>query len=228
MHRSRAPLAILAIAPGMMALVLACGGGKDDPCLPNLPGVAVFAPGIDLLIRDASGRGMALGDSVTSYRGTDSVRAVGFDTLHVLTGFGQADTYTVRVRRQFYRDAVIPNVTVKQGDCGSVVTQQVPVTLHLAPGAPALRSIAVFGGGFLPAPGATNQLVARFDADPSVPTTVTWRLSDTSVARVNASGLLTAKCTTKIIVDTVTALATADTAVRARTLFQVAQQASCP
>jgi hypothetical protein len=61
-----------------------------------------------------------------------------------------------------------------------------------------------------------------------VPTTVTWRLSDTSVAQVNASGLLTAKCTTKIITDTVTALATVDTTVRARTLFQVAQQTSCP
>jgi len=228
MHRARAPLALIALAPGMVALAIACGGGKDDPCLPNVPGVAVFAPGIDLLVRDASGRGMALGDSVTSYRGTDSVGVIGYDTLHVLTGFGQAGTYVVRVRRQFYRDAVIPNVTVKQGECGSVVTQQVPVTLQLAPGAPPLRSIAVFGGGFLPAPGATSQLIARFDADPSVPTTVSWRLSDSSVAKVDASGLLTAKCTTKIITDTVTALATVDTTVKARTFFQVAQQASCP
>jgi len=228
MHRARAPLALIALAPGLIALALACGGSKDDPCLPLTPGVAVYLPGIDLLVRDALGRGMALGDSVTTYRGTDSLQTVGYDTLHVWAGFGQPGTYTVRVRRAFYRDAVIPGVTVHQGECGGTVMTQVPVTLQLAPGAPALRSIAVFGGGFLPAPGATSQLVTRFDADPSVPTTVSWRLSDSSVAKVDASGLLTAKCTTKIITDTVTALATVDTTVKARTFFQVAQQASCP
>jgi len=134
----------------------------------------------------------------------------------------------VRVKRQYYRDVVVPNVTVAAAQCGGPVTTQVPVVLQLAPGAPALRAIDVFGGGFLPAPGATAQLVARFDADPSVPTTVTWRLSDSSVATINASGLLTAKCTTKILTDTVTAVATADTTVRGRAFFQVASQASCP
>ncbi|HET9685119.1 MAG TPA: Ig-like domain-containing protein [Gemmatimonadaceae bacterium] len=229
MHRTRAPFVLLlALAPGLLALALACGGSKEDPCLPTLPGVAVFQPGIDLVVRDASGRGEALGDTVITYRGSDSVRTVGFDTLHALAGFGAPGTYAVRVKRRYYVDAVIASVVVPTAQCGGPVTQQVPVSLALAPGAPALRSIDVFGGGFLAAPGATTRVVARFDADPSVPTTVTWRLSDSSVATVDATGLLTAKCTTKILTDTVTAVATSDTTVRARSYFQVAQQASCP
>lgn len=229
MHRTRAPFVLLvALAPGLLALALACSGSKEDPCLPTLPGVAVFQPGIDLVVRDASGRGEALGDTVITYRGSDSVRTVGFDTLHALAGFGVPGTYAVRVKRRYYVDAVIASVIVPTAQCGGPVTQQVPVSLALAPGAPALRSIDVFGGGFLAAPGATTRVVARFDADPSVPTTVTWRLSDSSVATVDATGLLTAKCTTKILTDTVTAVATSDTTVRARSYFQVAQQASCP
>lgn len=229
MHRTRAPLAfLLALAPALLAIAVACGGSKDDPCLPIAPGVAVFAPGIDLVVRDAQGRGMALGDTVMTYRGSDSLQSVGFDTLHAFAGFGVPGTYAVRVKRHYYLDAVIPSVAVPAAQCGGPVTQQVPVTLALAPGAPALRSIAVFGGGFLAAPGATTRVVARFDADPSVPTTVTWRLSDSSVATIDATGLLTAKCTTKILTDTVTAVATADTTVRARSYFQVAQQSICP
>lgn len=229
MHRSRAGLAaLLSLAPGLLALAVACGGNRDDPCLPIAPGVAVFEPGIDLVVRDAYGRGAALHDTSVAYSGTDSAVNVGFDTLHLLAGFGRPGTYSVRVKRQYYRDAVVPNVTVAAAQCGGTVTTQAPVALQLEPGAPALRSIAVFGGGFLPAPGATSQLVARFDADPSVPTTVTWRLSDSSVATIDASGLLTAKCTTKILTDTVTAVATTDTTVRARAFFQVASQASCP
>lgn len=229
MPRTHAPLAILlSLAPGLLALAVACGGSKEDPCLPTLPGVAVFVPGIDLVVRDGLGRGMALGDTVITYHDADSLQTIGFDTLHAFAGFGMPGTYSVRVKRPYYLEAVASNVSVAAAQCGGPATVQVPVTLQLAPGAPALRSIAVFGGGFLAAPGATTRVVARFDADPSVPTTVQWRLSDSSVATVDASGLLTARCTTKILTDTVTAVATADTTVRGRAFFQVAQQSSCP
>jgi hypothetical protein len=227
MHHTRTPLALSLLAAASLAVIVGCGG-KDDPCIPSLPGVAIYVPGIDLLVRDAQGRGLALGDTAITYRSSDSVVTVGFDTLHLSAGVGAPGTYAVRVKRPYYRDVMQSNVTVAQGQCGSTITTQVPVTLELAPGAPALRSIAVIGAGFLAAPGAHSQLVARVDADPSVPTTVTWRLKDSTVALVDASGMLTAKCTTKIVFDTVTAVATADTTVRGRASFQVAQQSSCP
>jgi len=230
MHRSPGSwivVAVLSVAVGVLVMTAACGGDDRDPCLPSAPGVVVYRSGIDLVVRDASGRGEAIGDTSITYRGADSTIAIGSDTLHLPAGFVIPGTYSVRVKRSYYKDAVMPNVTVAADRCGGPVTQQVPVTLQLVPGAPPLRSVAVLGDGFLPSPGATSQLVARFDADPSVPTTVSWRLSDSSVATIDASGLLTAKCTTKILADTVTAVATADTTVRARALFRVASQASC-
>ena len=145
------------------------------------------------------------GDTAITYSSTDSVVRTGHDTLHLDAGFGRPGTYTVRVKRKFYRDAVVPNVTVVAGVCGGPVATVVPVSLQLAPGAPALRSLMVFGATFLYAPGAQSQLFGRFDADPSVPTTVTWRLSDTTAARIDSFGVVTAKCTAaKGVVDTVT------------------------
>ena len=208
----------------------ACGGGDaTDPCLLPVAGSLVYLPGIDLLVRDASGQGQALGDTAVTYRGTDSVITRGFDTLHVWAGFGTPGTYAVRLKRKFYRETVIPGVVVQSGVCGGPVTTTLPVTLQLAPGAPAVRSITVFGASFLYAPSVQKQVVARFDADPTIPRTVSWRLSDTSVARIDANGLITAKCTTVAnVMDTVTALATVDTMARGAAVFSVARQASCP
>jgi hypothetical protein len=192
-------------------------------------GELFYVRGIDLLVRDANGQGQAHGDTAISYRGTDSVITTGYDTLHLEAGFGAPGTYAVRLRRKFYRETVIPSVVVQSGMCGGPVTTTLPVTLQLAPGAPALRSLAIYGATFLYAPGVQSQAVARFDADPSVPRTVTWRLSDTSAARIDANGLITAKCTTASNVkDTVTALATIDTTVRATAWFGVARQEVCP
>lgn len=175
----------------------------------------------------SNGHGAALGATVIVYRGTDSTTTTGTDTLHVRVGFMDAGNFKVRVRRPFYQDAVLASVTVVAGQCNVVVTP-VTVTLDLAPGAPPIRSLAVFGAEFLSAPGAQRQLSARFDADPSVPTTVTWRLSDTTLARIDATGLVTAKCTTVGGADTVTAIALADTTRKANAVFSVARVAACP
>jgi hypothetical protein len=194
---------------------------------PLINGVVAYSPGIDLLVRDANGRGAAFGSRVTVYSGADSMTTTGTDTLHIRAGFMYAGNFKVRVHRPFYQDAVLPSVTVVAGQCNVVVTSA-PVTLTLAPGAPAIRSLVVFGADFLYAPGVQRQLSARFDADPSVPTTVGWRLSDTTLARIDATGLVTSRCSLAAGVDTVTAIATADTTVRANAVFGVAKVAACP
>jgi hypothetical protein len=190
-------------------------------------GVVIYQPSIDLLVRDANGRGEAFGTKVTVYRGTDSVTMTGFDTLHIRAGYTDAGSFKVRVRRPFYQDLVLPSVAVVAGECNVLVTT-VPVTLLLAPGAPAIRSLAVFGADFLYAPGVQLQLKARFDADPGIPTTVNWRLADTLLARIDATGLLTAKCSLVGGADSVTAIATTDTTVTAKAVFGVAKQTACP
>jgi hypothetical protein len=218
------------ISLGVLGIAAACGGtDATDPCSLPVAGSLIYLPGIDVLVRDANGQGQALGDTAITYRGTDSVVTSGFDTLHVLAGFGAPGTFAVRLKRKFYRETVIPGVEVKTGICGGPVVTTLPVTLQVAPGAPPLRSIAVFGANFLYAPGVQSQAIAKFDADASVPRTVTWRLSDTSVARIDANGLITAKCTTVANVrDTVTALATVDTIARGTAVFSVARQGVCP
>jgi hypothetical protein len=70
----------------------------------------------------------------------------------------------------------------------------VPVTLVLAAGAPPLRAIDVAGATYLGEQGAQAQLIAHFDADPGVSRAVTWQLNDTTLATIDANGLVTAKC----------------------------------
>lgn len=192
----------------------------------NFPGVVVYRPGIDLVLRDPFGRGEALGTTVVVHNGSDSVLTTGIDTLHVSAGYQYAGTFSVRVSRSFYRDIVVTNVVVKASDC-SVAIVQLPLTLQLAVGAPALRSVDVFGADFLSTPGQQRQLSARFDANPGVPTTVTWRLSDNTLAQIDATGLVKAKCSVVGGTETVTAVATADTTVRGSARFGVQQQAAC-
>lgn len=194
---------------------------------PFVPGVVIYSPGIDVLVRDANGRGEAFGTQVTVYRGTDSRTTTGMDTLHIRAGYTDAGSFKVRVSRPFYLDAVVPSVAVLAGQCNVVVTL-LPVTLQLAPGAPPIRSLALFGTDFLYAPGVQRQLSARFDADPNIPTTVNWRLTDTTLARIDGAGLLTAKCSLLGGVDTVTVIATADTTFKSAAVFGVAKQTACP
>lgn len=194
---------------------------------PLINGTVAYSPGIDVLVRDANGRGEAFGTTVTVYSASDSITTTGTDTLHIRAGYTVPGNFKVRVRRPFYRDAVLPSVAVVSGQCNVVVTF-VPVTLDLAAGAPAIRSLSVFGADFLYAPGVQRQLSARFDADASVPTTVRWGLSDTTIARIDAAGLVTAKCSLAGGVDTVTATATVDTAMKAKAVFSVAKVVACP
>jgi len=211
------------------AALVACRHDEEGTSCysPLINGVVAYSPGIDVLVRDAFGRGEAFGSTVTVYSGTDSITATGTDTLHIRAGYTVPGNFKVRVKRPFYQDAVLPSVTVVPGQCNVVVTF-VPVKLDLAPGAPPIRSLSVFGVDFLYAAGVQRQLSARFDADPSVPTTVSWKLSDTTIARIDVAGLVTAKCSLTGGIDTVTATATVDTTVKAKAVFSVAKVAACP
>jgi len=190
------------------------------------PGVVVYRPGIDVVVRDQFGRGEALGTTVVVHNGSDSVVTTGIDTLHVSAGYQYAGTFSVRVSRPFYRDTVLNNVVVKASDCSYTIVQ-LPLTLQLAPNAPALRSVNVFGADFLSTPGQQRQLTARFDANPGGPTTVIWRVSDNTLAQIDPSGVVTAKCSTAGGTETVTAIATVDTTARGSARFSVQAQTAC-
>jgi hypothetical protein len=84
----------------------------------------------------------------------------------------------------------------------------------LLPNAPAVRSVYVgrtdhgYSGSF------TTQLSAVVDVAPGVSDAVLWWSSDTTVAVVNAQGLLTSRCRATYLEAFVGATAVADSAVR--------------
>jgi hypothetical protein len=218
------------VATMLMVAVVACTDRGTDVLncpLGTVAGVIVFLPDLRLEVRDVLQRGQALGDSVIVRRGPDSVVAVGSDSLVIQAGFGTSGSSDVRVKRRYYNDAVVSNVVVTGGACGALVPVTVPITLTLVPGAPSLRSVAILGERFVAGPGQQSALSARVDADPGVPTTVTWHLSDTTAVRIDPNGTLTGKCVTAARIDTVTARSTVDTTVRGIALVSVATQPRC-
>jgi hypothetical protein len=208
---------------------LACDSSRGtDPCTPIVNGVVAYNPGMVLVVRDANGGAQAFGDTAITYAGPDSTISIGSDTLRMYAGFQAPGTYSVRVKRKFYQDALVSNVHVASDACGGPVSTTVPVTLSLLPGAPALRSISIVGSPFFGGPFKQIQLTARFDADASVPHWTIWRLSDTTAARIDINGLMTSKCLLKArAADTVFAISAVDTAVRARLPFTVASVPTC-
>lgn len=131
------------------------------------------------------------------------------------------------VSRPYYLDATIPNVAVTPNGCYMTQTK-VPVTLQLAPGVPALRALIIVGADFLDGPGAQVHLVPHFDADPSVSQAVTWQVSDTTLARVDTNGVVTATCARSGGTVKVTATAIADGTTSAFVSLGVAPSSSCP
>ncbi|HKW10883.1 MAG TPA: Ig-like domain-containing protein [Gemmatimonadaceae bacterium] len=212
-------------------VVVACSGSVADTphgCGGGPPGVIVQVAGIDLQVRDPFGVAQAIGTVATVRRsdGTEAFAVVD-DTLNIHAAFNVTGTFTVTLSRTYYRDAAVANVSVTPDGC-VVHTTTVPVTLELAPGAPALRAMTVVGGDFLDHPGAQATLLAHFDADPGVSRAVTWQVSDATLASVDANGIVTAQCTKSGGTVKVTATSVVDASITSFVNLGVAPTASCP
>lgn len=219
-----------AIAIVAVGVAIACSSDEtttENNCRPVI-GVIIAAPGIDLQVRDPFGRAQAIGTTATVRRSDNtSVETFVQDTLNIYSAINVAGTFRVTLHRPFYIDATVDNVQVTPSGC--VVNQTtVPVTLQLAAGAPALRSIVIVGAEFLGQPGAQAHLLAHFDANPEVSNAVTWKVSDATLAGVDANGVVTAKCTKSGGTVRVAATAVADGVTSATVDISVAPAASCP
>jgi hypothetical protein len=215
----------------VIAVIAACSASDLDPSgaceYDGPPGVLVAAPGIDLQVKDQYGQGEAIGTTVDVTGPTGSLQSNITDTLHIFTAYGVSGDFTVTLHRQYYQDLTISKISVVPAGC-LVATTHVPVTLQLAAGAPPLRALSVEGREYLGAPRAQAQLVAHFDADPSVSRQVTWTVSDTSLATIDANGVITAKCPNAGGTVTATATTVATPKLSADATMGVAPAQSCP
>ena len=228
------PVPILSVS----AAIVACSSSADKMRSPGclragvgpgeVPGVVILGPGLDLEVRDPFGRAQAIGTNAVVQRTDGAVAPANVqDTLNILSVYGLEGTFSITLTRPYYRDSTIANVVVAFTADGCLNETKIPVTLQLAAGAPALRAIAIVGAEFLDHPGAQAQLVAHFDANPGVSTAVTWQVSDTTLASIDANGLLTAKCTKSGGTVKVTVTSAIDPSVSGSVNVSVAPTSSC-
>ena len=196
---------------------------------PIITGVIILLPPITLQVRDPFGHGQAFGTTAVARRVGDSgtSQAIGSDTLDLLAGSNVTGTFSVTLTRPYYQATTISGIQVTTKGC-SLNRVTVPVTMQLEPGAPPLRNMIIVGQAFLGAPGAQAHLSPYFDADPSVSRAVTWHVDNSTLATVDASGVVTAKCSTTGGTVTATATSAYDTTVTASVQMGVAPVASCP
>ena len=228
-HMVRATICLMSCAA---AGVLACTHSDTTPMdcrQPIVVGVIIFLPPITLQVRDPYGHGQAFGTTAVARRAGDTTswQAIGSDTLDVRAGPDLTGTYSVTLTRPYYQQTTISGIQVAEKGCSlGIVT--VPVTMQLQPGAPPLRSMMIVGQVFLTGPGVQGHLAPYFDADPSVTRAVTWHVSDTTLATIDPSGVITAQCSKSGGTVTATATSVYDTTVTASVQMGVAPAASCP
>ncbi|MES2179961.1 MAG: hypothetical protein V4550_19020 [Gemmatimonadota bacterium] len=200
----------------------ACGiTGSDGDCI-----LVGYMP-LNVTIRNAAGRGLALGATVFAIDGPRRVAyREAYDTLTIspidLTG---GPRYDVLVSKPYYNDTLVSGVQTFNGACGRTEAQgyhvvQLPITLSLAPNAPPVRSLFLLGGNLIldrSSSGINTPRVIRpfLDADPGFPQGVVWRITG-DTASVNfdySAGTITYRCRPTTGFLKVVARATADTSV---------------
>jgi len=177
-------------------------------------------------LRTNAGQPAALGASLTAVGTNGTTPGYVVDSLR-LDANVVAGTYSVRLAKPAYRDTTLANVVVALGQCNHVQTTKLSVALQPLSGAPSVRSVGVAGAEFLATPGAHTKLVALVDADSGFSRAVTWQLSDTTMATVDQSGLVTAKCSAHGGSERATATSLANGALSGSVTFGIGASGSC-
>ena len=121
---------------------------------------------------------------------------------------------TVRVEKRWYHTVIVPDVRLQTDRCGLVATTRVPVQLKLLPDAPAIRSLYVGRRGLFAEGRHRSNLGLVLDALPGVSDSVIWSSSDTTVAVVDAQGVMTTRCRKTYRSAFIRATLVADTTIR--------------
>ena len=156
-------------------------GGSSIVVAVRTPDGTPAARGATLIIRDGSF--------------ADTAGPATYDLLQLGAGNRRPGVYDVSVTKPWYAPVVVPAVAAVGGPCGVESPTQLEVTLLLLPGAPSVRTVVTYppAMGF-GAAGLTEQMYAYVDAAAGVDTSVTWQISDSTVATLSPTGLLRSQC----------------------------------
>ena len=187
---------LAACEPAPSEVVCLSIGGASIVVTVRAPDGAPAARGATLVIRDG-----AFADTAGPV----------YDDLQLAAGNRRPGVYDVSVTKPWYQPVLVPHVVAAGGPCGVELPTALDVMLSLLPAAPAVRSIVVsppvMGFG---AAGLTVQMTAYVDAAAGVDTSVTWRISDSTVAALSPTGLLRSQCRTTTDSATIEARSVAD------------------
>ena len=136
------------------------------------------------------------------------------DAVIIFADYDAKRRVTVRVEKPWYHTVIVPDVRLQTDRCGLVATTRVPVQLKLLPDAPAIRSLYVGRRGLFASGRFRSRLGAVLDAVPGVSDSVTWSSSDTTVAVVDAQGVMTTLCRRTYREAFIRATLVADTTIR--------------
>lgn len=183
-----------------------CTDGPTFCARPSFPGLIVE-------VRDHLGRPAALGTKLYVSDGEFTDSAVGqSNALTIEIADNRAGLYDMRIIRPWYRETTIRSVRVPGDRCGAIEPVDVPVTLSLAAGAPAVRNVVVLPPrAEFDTEGVEITYHAHVDADPGESLAVSWSSSDTSVAAVSETGVAVSRCSTLWTEVVITATSLADT-----------------
>ncbi len=206
-------------------LGLAACRGREQEC------IGTGGPSVLVEVRGPDGSPAAIGTKVVIRDGTFVDSGGAWDELRVGAGERRPGRYQVEVSKPGYervvlRDVMAPGDTV----CNYAEPTDIrAISLKLLPDAPPVLSIVVLPDVVVGlGPGNTTQFRVVVDAAPGVSRAVRWSSSDTTIATVSPSGLVTAGCLPASRDVVITAVSVADPQIRAEGSVWVESPTSLP
>ena len=180
------------------AAVCAAIAAACDPTPSAVVCLSIGGPSIVVTVRTANGSPAAFGATLVIRDGAfaDTAGPI-YDDLHLGAGDRRPGVYDVTVTKPWYQPVFVPHVVAAGGPCGVESPATLEVTLVLLPGAPPVRSVVVASPDMaFFAAGLTAQMSTHVDADVGIDTSVTWQISDSTVASLSPTGWLRSQCRT--------------------------------
>jgi hypothetical protein len=216
-------ISVIWTAPGIHQLGTASSDGISISA-PNMLNVTVSSGAPTTLLSSISGmQYIALSAQVITY---NAISVLGVNYMWTISGGGTLTASNNTASVVWTMPGMFTISTMPFNDCGMGLISTITVTVvsvggvNTLPGLPTTISIISSSNNITTNKG-TLQLMASISPANSTITTVSWSVSDTTIAKIDASGLVTAVANGVI---TVTAFATVDASIQSMIVITISNQ----